>query len=95
MTITISSETERIVQEELGNGHFRSVDDLIVNAVKAWREKHFETVAGVSSGDGGAMLKIDGLWVHQGQAELGADWDQLVSNVREERITDLLKASLQ
>jgi Arc/MetJ-type ribon-helix-helix transcriptional regulator len=38
MTITLKPETERIVQEELQNGHFRSVDDMIVEGVQARRE---------------------------------------------------------
>lgn len=53
------------------------------------------TAVANSSDDDGAMLKIDGLWVHQGEAEPGVDWDHLISNVREERIVDLLKASLK
>ncbi len=33
------------------------------------------------------MIKIDGLWVHQGVAQPGANWDLVVEDVREERIT--------
>lgn len=40
MTINIKPETERLVKEELQNGHFPSVDELIVQSVSAWREKH-------------------------------------------------------
>ena len=29
-----------MVQEEIGSGHFHSVDELIVEGVYAWREKH-------------------------------------------------------
>ena len=38
MTIDLKSETERLVQEELQNGHFRPVDEMIVEGVQARRE---------------------------------------------------------
>ena len=70
MSIDINPETEHLVREEIRNGHFRSVDELIVSAVHAWREKHNSTAAPATPPNAGeAMLKIDGLWVHQGQAE--------------------------
>ena len=37
MTINLNPETERLVQEELQNGHFRSVDEMIVEGVQARR----------------------------------------------------------
>ena len=40
MTIEITPETERLVREELRQGHFQSIDDLIVYSVQAWRERH-------------------------------------------------------
>ena len=40
MNIEINPETETLVREEITSGHFRSVDDLIVTSVQAWREKH-------------------------------------------------------
>lgn len=40
MSIDIAPETERVVQEELRSGHFRSLDDLILFGVQAWREKN-------------------------------------------------------
>ncbi len=40
MTINVKPETERLVQEEIQSGHFRSVDEIIVEGVQAWREKH-------------------------------------------------------
>ncbi len=40
MTINLKPETERLVQEEIHSGHFHSVDELIVEGVRAWREKH-------------------------------------------------------
>ena len=39
MAINLKRETERLIQEEIQNGHFQSVDDLIVKTVHAWREK--------------------------------------------------------
>lgn len=38
MAIDINPETERVVREELRDGHFRSVDELIISGVQAWRE---------------------------------------------------------
>ena len=38
MTIDLKPETVRLVQEELQNGHFLSVDEMIVEGVKAKRE---------------------------------------------------------
>jgi len=32
-----------------------------------------------------AMVKIDGLWVHQGTPDAGAQWDRVIDEVREER----------
>jgi hypothetical protein len=37
MTINLKTETERLVQEELQNGHFRSVDEMIVEGIHARR----------------------------------------------------------
>jgi Arc/MetJ-type ribon-helix-helix transcriptional regulator len=39
MTVELNPETERLVQEEIHRGHFRSVDELIVQGVYALREK--------------------------------------------------------
>jgi AbrB family looped-hinge helix DNA binding protein len=39
-----------------------------------------------------SMVKVDGLWVHQGSAEPGANWDRILEDVREERIESVLKA---
>jgi AbrB family looped-hinge helix DNA binding protein len=33
-----------------------------------------------------SMVKVDGLWVHQGIAERGVDWNNLLEDIREERI---------
>ena len=40
MSIELKPETERLVREEIHNGNFHSVDELIVEGVHAWREKH-------------------------------------------------------
>jgi Arc/MetJ-type ribon-helix-helix transcriptional regulator len=40
MKIDIAPETERIVREELSSGHFKSVDELILSSVQAWRERN-------------------------------------------------------
>jgi Arc/MetJ-type ribon-helix-helix transcriptional regulator len=40
VTVELKPETERLVQEEIQRGHFHSVDELIVQGVTAWREKH-------------------------------------------------------
>jgi bifunctional DNA-binding transcriptional regulator/antitoxin component of YhaV-PrlF toxin-antitoxin module len=39
-----------------------------------------------------SMLKVDGLWVHQGSAEPEANWERILEDVREERIESVLKA---
>jgi AbrB family looped-hinge helix DNA binding protein len=39
-----------------------------------------------------SMVKVDGLWVHQGSAEPGANWDRMLEDMREERIESVLKA---
>jgi len=38
-----------------------------------------------------SMVKVDGLWVHQGSAEPGANWGRTLEEVREERIVSTLK----
>jgi Arc/MetJ-type ribon-helix-helix transcriptional regulator len=40
VTVQLKPETEQLVQEEIRSGHFQSVDELIVEGVHAWREKH-------------------------------------------------------
>ncbi len=39
MTIKLKPETEQLVEEELQNGHFRSVDEMIIEGVQARRGK--------------------------------------------------------
>ena len=36
----LKPETEQLVQEEIRNGHFHSVDELIMQGLNAWHEKH-------------------------------------------------------
>jgi len=38
-----------------------------------------------------SMIKVDGLWVHQGAAQPNANWDGVLAEVREERINSVLK----
>jgi Arc/MetJ-type ribon-helix-helix transcriptional regulator len=40
VSIELKPETERLVQEEIQLGHFRSVDDMILQGLTAWREKY-------------------------------------------------------
>jgi bifunctional DNA-binding transcriptional regulator/antitoxin component of YhaV-PrlF toxin-antitoxin module len=39
-----------------------------------------------------SMIQVDGLWVHQGTVEHGANWGRVLDDVREERIESVLKA---
>ncbi len=39
-----------------------------------------------------SMVKVDGLWVHQGSAEPGANCEHILEDVREERMESVLKA---
>jgi Arc/MetJ-type ribon-helix-helix transcriptional regulator len=40
VTLELKPETQRLVQDEISRGHFHTVDELIVEGVRAWREKH-------------------------------------------------------
>ena len=40
MTVKLKPETEQLVQSEIRNGHFHSVDELITEGIYAWCEKH-------------------------------------------------------
>jgi AbrB family looped-hinge helix DNA binding protein len=37
-----------------------------------------------------SMVRVRGLWVHQGVPEPGTDWDRVLDDVREERIRDII-----
>ena len=50
MSIEINPETERVVRDELGQGHFRSVDELILFAVQAWREQNLPSAQSGTNG---------------------------------------------
>ena len=39
-----------------------------------------------------SMVRVDGLWVHQGSPGRGAKWERVLEEVREERIASVLKA---
>ena len=39
-----------------------------------------------------SLVEVDGLWVHQGTAEPGANWAAVVDDLREERILSALRA---
>ena len=49
MTINVKPETERLVREEIRSGHFQTVDDLIVQAVQAWRAAHSKVLPGADA----------------------------------------------
>jgi len=36
-----------------------------------------------------ALVRIDGLWVHRGIAQPGANWNRVIQEVREERIESI------
>ncbi len=38
-----------------------------------------------------SMIQVDGLWIHQGAAERGANWEGVLNDVREERMQTVLK----
>ena len=50
MLIKLKPETEQLVQTEIQNGHFRSIDELIVQGVQALREKSSARSASTPNG---------------------------------------------
>lgn len=42
MPLNLKPETERLVHDELRQGHFRSLDEIIVQGITAWHEKNTE-----------------------------------------------------
>lgn len=38
-----------------------------------------------------SMILVDGLWIHQGAAEPGADWEHVLDEIREERTQAVIK----
>jgi len=51
MNINLTPEQERMVNDELRSGHFRSVEEVIATALAALREKERSSTAGASNGD--------------------------------------------
>ncbi len=51
MNINLTPEQERIVNDELSSGHFRSVEEVIATALAALREKERSSTAASSNGD--------------------------------------------
>ncbi|MFZ0912415.1 MAG: hypothetical protein WBQ76_03880 [Candidatus Korobacteraceae bacterium] len=39
-----------------------------------------------------SMIQVDGLWIHQGTVEPGANWERALHDVREERMQAVLKS---
>lgn len=37
-----------------------------------------------------SMIRVDGLWVHQGIPDPDIDWDRVIDGTREERIRDII-----
>jgi Arc/MetJ-type ribon-helix-helix transcriptional regulator len=50
MNINLTPEQERIVDDELRSGHFRSAEEVIGKALVALREKERASMAGDSNG---------------------------------------------
>ena len=38
-----------------------------------------------------SMIRVDGLWIHQGTARPGGNWERVLDDVREDRIQTILK----
>jgi Arc/MetJ-type ribon-helix-helix transcriptional regulator len=51
MNVNLTPDQERIVNDELKSGHFRSVEEVIATALAALREKERSSAAGNSNGD--------------------------------------------
>jgi Arc/MetJ-type ribon-helix-helix transcriptional regulator len=51
MNINLTPEQERIVNDELRSGHFRSVEEVIATALAVLREKERTSSAGNGNGD--------------------------------------------
>jgi Arc/MetJ-type ribon-helix-helix transcriptional regulator len=51
MNINLTPDLERIVNEELKSGHFRSPEEVVATALTALREKERLSMAGASNGD--------------------------------------------
>jgi Arc/MetJ-type ribon-helix-helix transcriptional regulator len=51
MNVNLTPEQERIVNDELKSGHFRSVEEVIATALAALRERERSSLAGNSNGN--------------------------------------------
>jgi Arc/MetJ-type ribon-helix-helix transcriptional regulator len=51
MNVNLTPEQERIVNDELRSGHFRSVEEVIATALAALRERERISLTGNSNGD--------------------------------------------
>jgi Arc/MetJ-type ribon-helix-helix transcriptional regulator len=51
MNVNLTPEQERLINDQLRTGHFRSVEEVIATALAALREKERSSLAGNSSGD--------------------------------------------
>jgi len=59
MNINLTPEQERIVNDELRSGHFRTVEEVIAKALVVLRENEGSSVAGDSNGQyEGAVQKM-------------------------------------
>lgn len=50
MNIRLTREQEKIIQDELTSGHFRSVEEVIAEALQALREKERRSGSNVPTG---------------------------------------------
>ena len=57
MNINLTPEQERIVNDELKSGHFRSAEEVIAQALMALREKERLSVAGGGNGSHAAAVR--------------------------------------
>jgi putative addiction module CopG family antidote len=50
MNIRLTPEQEKLIQDELKSGHFRTVEEVIAEALQALREKEQSTAPGTPNG---------------------------------------------
>ena len=58
MNINLTPEQERIVDQELKSGHFRSAEEVIAQALAALQEKERSSLAGDSNGQHDAVCEM-------------------------------------
>ncbi|MBY0369634.1 hypothetical protein K2X33_03040 [bacterium] len=91
MQINLEPHQEQAIEAAIRAGRFRSLEEFIESAVRTLAPA--EPPESADPLEPSALIHIDGLWVHRGQPEAGARWDQLIDDVRQERLSDLLRAS--